>query len=80
MSRSPRGEWCAVNVTPPGCRFLHLRAAADDFLDIVRHHAADFPRGGVVHSFDGTDDEARRVLELPQLAIGERSRSGPGTG
>ncbi|GLC33627.1 hypothetical protein PLESTM_000093800 [Pleodorina starrii] len=50
--------------------FLHLRAAADDFLDIVRRHAADFPRGGVVHSFDGSADEAARILELPQLAIG----------
>ncbi|PNH09665.1 putative deoxyribonuclease TATDN1 [Tetrabaena socialis] len=50
--------------------FLHLRAAADDFLDIVRQHAADFPRGGVVHSFDGTADEARRILAMPQLAIG----------
>ncbi|GIL53311.1 hypothetical protein Vafri_8943 [Volvox africanus] len=50
--------------------FLHLRAAADDFLEIVQRHAADFPRGGVVHSFDGTTDEAKRILELPHLAIG----------
>ncbi|GIM13025.1 hypothetical protein Vretimale_16228 [Volvox reticuliferus] len=50
--------------------FLHLRAAADDFLEIVQRHAADFSRGGVVHSFDGTADEAKRILEMPQLAIG----------
>ncbi|EFJ51556.1 hypothetical protein VOLCADRAFT_57045, partial [Volvox carteri f. nagariensis] len=50
--------------------FLHLRAAAEDFLEIVRRHVADFPRGGVVHSFDGTADECRRILELPQLGVG----------
>ncbi|GFR44457.1 hypothetical protein Agub_g5717, partial [Astrephomene gubernaculifera] len=50
--------------------FLHLRAAAGDFLDIVRRHAADMPRGGVVHSFDGSAEEAAAVLQLPQLAIG----------
>ncbi|PNH09651.1 putative deoxyribonuclease TATDN1 [Tetrabaena socialis] len=51
-------------------RFLHLRAAAGDFLDIVRQHAAHFPLGGVVHSFDGAADEARRILAKPQLASG----------
>ncbi|KAG2435241.1 hypothetical protein HXX76_007319 [Chlamydomonas incerta] len=50
--------------------FLHLRAAADDFLAIAGRHLGDFPRGGVVHSFDGSAEEAARVLAVPQLAIG----------
>lgn len=51
-------------------RFLHLRAAADDFLDIVSRHVSDMPRGGVVHSFDGSAEEAARILQHQQLAIG----------
>lgn len=50
--------------------FLHLRAAADDFLDIVSRHVSDMPRGGVVHSFDGSAEEAARILQHQQLAIG----------
>lgn len=49
--------------------FLHLRGAADDFLQLVQAHASDFP-AAVVHSFDGTRDELERVLALPQLHVG----------
>lgn len=49
--------------------FLHLRAAADDFLDIVGRHSGDFP-SGVVHSFDGSLDEMQRVLQHEKLSIG----------
>ncbi|KAG2494042.1 hypothetical protein HYH03_007688 [Edaphochlamys debaryana] len=53
--------------------FLHLRAAADDFLSLLSAHAGSLPGGavrGVVHSFDGTAEEAARVLEHPGLYIG----------
>ena len=48
---------------------LHLRAAAGDFLEIVGRHAGDFP-AGVVHSFDGEEDELRGVLAVPALSVG----------
>jgi len=50
--------------------FLHLRSATRDFLDIVKRNVDSFPAGGVVHSFDGTEDELSAVLELDQLHIG----------
>ncbi|XP_045777745.1 putative deoxyribonuclease TATDN1 [Maniola jurtina] len=43
--------------------FLHCRAAADDLVDILsrnKHHIA----GGVVHSFDGTQDALDKILAL----------------
>jgi TatD DNase family protein len=49
--------------------FLHLRAAADDFLDIVHQHIDDFP-AGVVHSFDGTASELKNILKFKKLDIG----------
>jgi TatD DNase family protein len=49
--------------------FLHLRAAADDFLEIVRRHVDDFP-AGVVHSFDGTASELESILKIKKLDIG----------
>ena len=49
--------------------FLHLRAAANDFLDIVRRHVDDFP-AGVVHSFDGTASELEEILKIEKLDIG----------
>ena len=60
-------------------RFLHLRAAAADFLELVSQHANSMPRGGVVHSFDGSAEEAAAVLAQPGLAIGVPHQSG-GTG
>lgn len=50
--------------------FLHLRAAAADFLDIINRHTDDMAAGGVVHSFDGTEAELARLLQLPALRVG----------
>ena len=50
--------------------FLHSRAAAPDTLAVLRRHAADLRAGGVVHSFDGTAEEAASLLELPGIYIG----------
>ena len=55
--------------------FLHMRAAAADFVDIMRR-SAGVDRGGpafrgVVHSFTGTVGELGELLALqPPLAIG----------
>ena len=56
--------------------FLHMRAAAADFTDIMRRSAGVDPGGerayrGVVHSFTGTVEELWELLALqPPLAIG----------
>ena len=55
--------------------FLHMRAAAADFMDIMRCSAAGDPGArvfcGVVHSFTGTVEELGALLALqPPLAIG----------
>ena len=49
--------------------FLHMRNAADDFMDVIERNRGKFTRG-VVHSFTGTADEARRVLQCDGLYIG----------
>ncbi|KFM28574.1 Putative deoxyribonuclease TATDN1 [Auxenochlorella protothecoides] len=49
--------------------FLHLRAAAPAFLDTLARQPAGALRG-VVHSFDGTLEEAHKVLSYPGLFIG----------
>ena len=49
--------------------FLHMRAAGDDFVDAMERNAGRF-RGGVVHSFTGTADEARRLLAIDGVYIG----------
>jgi TatD DNase family protein len=49
--------------------FLHMRAAADDMLKIL-HEKRAFFSGGVVHSFDGTLQEAHSILSLQGLCIG----------
>lgn len=43
--------------------FLHCRKAAADLVAILRRNVRRF-RGGVVHSFDGTQEEATAMLEL----------------
>eukprot|EP01139_Manchomonas_bermudensis_P025304 Amastigsp_a844952_21.p1 type:complete len:306 gc:universal Amastigsp_a844952_21:961-44(-) len=43
--------------------FLHDRNTGGDFFDIIRAHRGDF-HGGVVHSFTGTVDEVRALLDL----------------
>ncbi|CAI5993210.1 unnamed protein product, partial [Closterium sp. NIES-64] len=50
--------------------FLHMRAAADDFLEIVKRNDSRFVGGGVVHSFTGTCDERDAILAVPKLSIG----------
>nr|CAH7744086.1 unnamed protein product [Callosobruchus chinensis] len=41
--------------------FLHCRNAADDLYDILSKHNG---LEGVIHSFDGTSDEAKRFIDL----------------
>ena len=48
--------------------FFHNRNTGMDFYTIVAEHRADFPQG-VVHSFDGTWEEACKAIEL-NLFIG----------
>ncbi|XP_059057969.1 deoxyribonuclease TATDN1 [Achroia grisella] len=43
--------------------FLHCRAAADDLVDILSRNR-DKIVGGVVHSFDGTEDALNKILGL----------------
>lgn len=56
--------------------FLHMRAAAADFTDIMRRSAGggwgeERAYRGVVHSFTGSVEELRALLALqPPLAIG----------
>jgi TatD DNase family protein len=50
--------------------FLHMRAAAEDFTAIVRANLDGF-NGGCVHSFTGTWEEARALLDLhPDIYVG----------
>lgn len=44
--------------------FLHCRGAAKDLHGILAENKDCFPRGGVVHSFDGTKEEMELLLEL----------------
>ncbi|KAK9803150.1 hypothetical protein WJX72_003337 [[Myrmecia] bisecta] len=50
--------------------FLHLRAAAEDFVRLLHEHRAKCPAGGVVHSFDGTQEELAALLEFDNICIG----------
>ena len=58
--------------------FLHMRAAAADFVEVMRRNAGGLTQrrragecAGVVHSFTGTREELDAVLALdPPLAIG----------
>ncbi|GAM16927.1 hypothetical protein SAMD00019534_001020, partial [Acytostelium subglobosum LB1] len=42
--------------------FLHLRNAFGDFMDVIKRHRHTF-KYGVVHSFDGTAEEAKQIIE-----------------
>jgi TatD DNase family protein len=48
--------------------FLHNRNTEMDFIHLIRTNRERF-KGGVVHSFTGTIEEAREILEL-DLFIG----------
>jgi TatD DNase family protein len=43
--------------------FLHCRAAADDLVDILHRNQASIV-GGVVHSFDGSQEALEKILAL----------------
>ncbi|OEH78056.1 family domain-containing protein [Cyclospora cayetanensis] len=44
--------------------FLHMRNAASDFIDILQRRENLWrPRGGVAHSFTGTAEEAKQLLD-----------------
>lgn len=58
-------EWqldLAVELQMP--LFLHSRAAADDFERLLRPRIVKLPKRGLVHSFTGTLEEMRRLVEL----------------
>lgn len=42
--------------------FLHCRAAAEDFLDIIKRNQHKMKAGGVVHSFTGSKEEAANFI------------------
>jgi len=44
--------------------FLHSRAASEDFERLLRARLPKLPKKGLVHSFTGTMDEMRRMIEL----------------
>ena len=44
--------------------FFHNRNTNGDFLDIVRYHQHLLVKGGVVHSFDGSLEEAEAFMKL----------------
>jgi TatD DNase family protein len=44
--------------------FLHCRAAHDDFIKILENNKSKIKRGGVVHTFDGTLEHAKKFIAL----------------
>ena len=44
--------------------FLHCRAAASDLIEILQRKGDKLASKGVVHSFDGTLEEAKAFIEL----------------
>ncbi|KAH7194995.1 hypothetical protein DER44DRAFT_707154 [Fusarium oxysporum] len=44
--------------------FLHCRAACDDFVDIISPYIPQLPRGGLVHSFVGSEVEMQQLVAL----------------
>ena len=44
--------------------FLHSRAAAEDFERLLKPKLARLPKGGLVHSFTGSLEEMRRLVNL----------------
>lgn len=57
----------AVKVQLP--LFLHSRAAHEDFERLLKARLGELPKGGLVHSFTGTVEEMRRVVEMG-LSVG----------
>lgn len=50
--------------------FLHLRGAAPAFFRILEAQVGSMAVRGVVHSFDGSWEEAQQALAVPGLSIG----------
>jgi TatD DNase family protein len=44
--------------------FLHMRAAAEDFERLLKPRLAKLPKGGLVHSFTGSLEEMRSLVDL----------------
>ncbi|PNS14013.1 hypothetical protein CAC42_6526 [Sphaceloma murrayae] len=44
--------------------FLHSRAAADDFEEILSKRLDELPKRGCVHSFTGTKEEMERIVKM----------------
>jgi TatD DNase family protein len=44
--------------------FLHMRAAADDFVQILGQRLKHFSKKGLVHSFTGSVEEMRKMVDL----------------
>lgn len=44
--------------------FLHSRAASEDFEGLLRQYLDRLPKRGVVHSFTGSGEEMKRLVEL----------------
>lgn len=44
--------------------FLHCRNSFDDFYDIIHRNLSRITSGGVVHSFDGSLEQALKFIEL----------------
>ena len=53
-------------MSPPLPLFLHSRAAASDFARLLKPHLPKLkqPKAGLVHSFTGTVEEMRELVEL----------------
>lgn len=49
--------------------FLHMRAAAPDFIAILKEYSATFTRG-VVHSFDANQEHLEQLLAFPTISVG----------
>lgn len=44
--------------------FLHCRDAASSFIDVLKRNSNYLKSGGVVHSFDGSLNEAEEIINL----------------
>lgn len=44
--------------------FLHCRSAHDDLIKIIESNQSKIRRGGVVHTFDGTLEQAKKFISM----------------
>lgn len=50
--------------------FLHSRSSGKDMVEILNDHIEMMPKGGVVHSFDGSIDDLSSLLKIKNIFIG----------